>query len=192
LIARFSEATKNRKDIEIVKLETKYPQGGEKQLVYAVTGKTIPTGKLPAQVGAIVMNAGTVYAVYEAVYKDKPLYKRVVTVTGDAMFSTANYMVRIGTSFDYIIEKCGGFKSEPAKIIMGGPMMGIAQYRTDVPTVKTTSGILALSSKRVIIEPNPKCIRCGKCVDVCPMNLLPCNLSIYARKQNLKSCKSSM
>ena len=187
VIERYQEITKGRSDIEIVPLKTKYPQGGEKQLVYAVTGRVIPTGKLPSEVGAIIMNAGTVYAIYEMIHKRKPLYERVVTVTGDALISTANYKVRIGTPFDYIIEKSGGFKKEPAKIIMGGPMMGAAQYRTDIPVVKTTSGILCLTKKSVQKPERTMCIRCGKCVDACPMNLVPCMLSQYAEKKNYEA-----
>ncbi len=184
VIARYMDIVKGRSDIEIVPLQTKYPQGGEKQLVYAVSGRIIPTGKLPSEVGAIIMNAGTVYAIYEMIYRRKPLYERVITVTGDAVFSTANYKVRIGSTFDYVIEKCGGFKEEPAKIIMGGPMMGMTQYRTDIPVVKTTSGILCLTAKSVDKPNNTFCIRCGKCVDACPMNLLPCVLSMYAEKKD--------
>ncbi|MBQ1333994.1 MAG: electron transport complex subunit RsxC [Clostridia bacterium] len=184
VIDRYQEMVKNRSDIEIVPLKTKYPQGGEKQLVYAVSGRVIPTGKLPSEVGAIIMNAGTVYAIYEMIQRRKPLFERIVTVTGDAVFSTANVRVRIGSTFDYVLEKCGGFKEEPAKVIMGGPMMGAAQYRTDIPVVKTTSGILCLTKKSVEKPERTFCIRCGKCINACPMNLLPVMLSMYAEKKD--------
>jgi electron transport complex protein RnfC len=130
------------------------------------------------------MNAGTVYAIYEMIQRRKPLFERIVTVTGDAVFSTANVRVRIGSTFDYVLEKCGGFKEEPAKVIMGGPMMGAAQYRTDIPVVKTTSGILCLTKKSVEKPERTFCIRCGKCINACPMNLLPVMLSMYAEKKD--------
>ena len=168
---------KEGNDIEIVSLHTKYPQGGEKQLIKALTNREVPPAKLPFDVGCIVDNVQTAYAIYEAVYNKKPLYERVLTVTGDAIGEPANLRVRIGTPISYIIEKSGGEKTTLGKLINGGPMMGIAQYVDSAPVIKGTSGILLLSKKQVSIkEPDP-CIRCGICVEACPMNLMPTEIA---------------
>ena len=162
------------RNIETVALETKYPQGGEKQLIKAITGKEVPPGGLPMDVGCLVQNVGTIFAVYEAVYFNKPLIERVITVSGDCMYRPGNYLVRIGTTIRDIAEK---FKielfKEPAKIITGGPMMGISEPLLDVPVIKSTSGVLFLSDEAADNLEEGPCIKCAKCVDVCPVRLSP-------------------
>ncbi len=162
---------------EIVVLPTKYPQGSEKHLIKAITGREVPSGGLPMDVGVVVQNVGTARAIYQAVRYGKPLVERVTTLTGDAVAGPGNYLVRIGTTFRYLIEKTGGFKSDPAKVINGGPMMGIAQYTLDVPVIKGTSGIIAFTEKRVFLAEEGPCIRCGKCIEVCPMFLMPTTMA---------------
>lgn len=175
--------------IVIDTLKKKYPQGSEKQLIYAVTKRVIPTGKLPADVGVIVVNIDTCTAIARRFMYGKPLMRRIVTVVGTPFKQNANYKVRIGTPIDYIIEQNGGFREDPAKIIMGGPMMGIAQFRLDVPIIKGTSAILALNEKEAKIPEEEPCIRCGKCVKNCPMNLMPLYISENAKKGDLEACE---
>jgi len=175
--------------ITVDTLKKKYPQGSEKQLIYAVTKREIPTGKLPADVGVIVVNIDTCTAIARRFMYGKPLMRRIVTVVGTPFKQNANYKVRIGTPIDYIIEQNGGFIRNPGKVIMGGPMMGIAQFRLDVPIIKGTSAILALTDKEALIPPEDPCIRCGKCVEHCPMNLMPLYLQQYAKKGDLDNCE---
>lgn len=170
-------------DIRIVTLKTKYPQGSEKQLIDAITGRKIPPGKLPADVGAIVDNVDTVASICRAVTKGRPLISRIVTVAGDCIGNPVNFRVRIGTPFNYIVEKAGGFKKEPRKVIMGGPMMGIAQISLDTPVVKGTSGLLAFGRKFARAQEETTCLRCGKCVEICPMRLVPLEIN-NAYKRN--------
>jgi len=170
-------------------LKKKYPQGSEKQLIYAVTKRVVPAGKLPADVGVIVINIDTCTAIARRFMYGKPLMRRIVTVVGTPFSQNANYKVRIGTPIDYIIEQNGGFIKNPAKVIIGGPMMGVAQFRLDVPIIKGTSAILALTEKEAYIPPEDPCIRCGKCVQNCPMNLMPLYLQQYAVKGDLDTCE---
>lgn len=159
--------------LTVVPLNVKYPQGAEKQLIKAITNRNVPAGGLPMDVKCLVHNVGTAKAVRDAVSSSKPLYERVVTVTGSGIKESKNLMVRIGTPFQKLIDFCGGISEDTIKIVNGGPMMGIAQYTLDVPVTKGTSGILVLTSKEAKLpEPEP-CIRCARCVDACPMNLLP-------------------
>jgi electron transport complex protein RnfC len=170
--------------IEVYALHVKYPQGGEKQLIKAITGQEVPSGGLPVDVGVIVFNVGTAFAVYEALQKNKPLFERIVTVTGKNLKQTGNFRIRIGTSISAAIEAAGGLPTDAGKIIMGGPMMGKALGSADIPVVKGTSGILILSdteSSRPAIHP---CVRCAKCVSVCPMGLAP-YLLMPLSQQNL-------
>lgn len=160
------------RDIEVVLLKTRYPQGSEKQLIFAITGREVPAGGLPFDVGCYVQNVGTAVAIYEAIALNKPLYERVVTVTG-AVNNPGNFLVPIGTPIKNLIDAAGGSLGEIGKVIMGGPMMGIAQKSLEVPVVKGTSGILIQSINDVFIDDPTPCIRCGSCVDVCPMGLLP-------------------
>lgn len=177
-IALFQKLVNESGDnLKVVALNVKYPQGAEKQLIKAITNRKVPAGGLPMDVGCLVHNVGTAKAVYEAIALNKPLYERVVTVSGRGIRQPKNLRVRIGTPFQNLIDFCGGLNDDTVKIINGGPMMGIAQYTLEVPVTKGTSGILALTSSETrIAEPQP-CIRCGRCVEVCPMNLLPNTLA---------------
>ena len=178
--------------IEIVPLKTKYPQGAEKQLIYAVTGRKVPRGGLPMDVGAIVQNIDTCASVARAVVYEMPLISRIVTVTGDCVKNPANVRVRIGTPFNYIIEKTGGLRAHPKKVIMGGPMMGIAVPNLTVPVIKGTSAILTFG-KRIsgaTIDKAATCIRCGKCVCACPMHLMPLYLKEAAQLGDFERLKT--
>ena len=168
--------------LEVVELNVKYPQGSEKQLIKAAVNREVPPGKLPLDVGVVVQNVGTAVAVYEACRYSKPLYERVLTVTGDAAANPGNYRVRIGTSIGDVIEQSGGFKDgvQPGKVVLGGPMTGFAQESLDVPVVKGTSGILLFSEEMVVKSEHMACVRCGKCVDHCPMNLYPNYIGVHA------------
>lgn len=173
------EALKNvaSEGIEVVALKMQYPQGGEKQLIEAVMGRRVPSGALPIEVGAVVQNVGSVFAVYEAVQKNKPLFERLVTVTGKQLEHPKNLLVRVGTPIDELITLCGGEPADTAKVVNGGPMMGRAMSNTAVGTTKGTSGVLLFGSKEGIREKAGECISCAKCVDVCPMGLEPYLLS---------------
>ncbi|MBD3296360.1 MAG: electron transport complex subunit RsxC [Candidatus Omnitrophica bacterium] len=167
----------NIANIKLAQLKTKYPQGGEKQLISAISGKEVPPGKLPLDIGFIVQNVGTAYAVYEAVYLDKPLMERVVTLSGDCLNRPGNYVIRTGMTIGDIVEKCGiKLEQDPVKVIMGGPMMGFTQPTLDTPVLKSTSGILFLSEKVAGEQEENPCIKCAKCVDVCPVNLVPTDI----------------
>ncbi len=168
--------------ITVVPLKTKYPQGAEKTLIKVILDREVPSGGLPMDVGAVVQNVGTMVAVADAVVSGLPLVERVATVTGGAIAEPKNLLLRIGTTFAQAVEQCGGFAAPPAKLIMGGPMMGMAQCRLDVPVIKGTSGILALSEDDVNAGEEKPCIRCGRCVDACPMGLVPSMLSILGQR----------
>lgn len=167
-------------DIKVVMLGKKYPLGGERQLAYAVTGRRIPQGKIPADYGAVVHNVGTCFAVCEAVEQGKPLYEKVITVSGDAVNTPKNLWVKVGTSVKEIVDFCGGEAANPKKAVLGGPMTGVALASYDNYTHKTTSGILLLSSKEAAADEPTPCLNCGKCADVCPMHLMPMNTAFYS------------
>jgi electron transport complex protein RnfC len=181
--------------VEVVALKVKYPQGAEKQLIKAVVNREVPSGGLPFDVGVIVQNVGTAFAVFEAVTRGKPLIERVLTVNGDGVKERKNLLVRIGTPFSEVIAFCGGITAEPdgtegaRRVIMGGPMMGLSQYTLDVPVVKGTSGILVMA-KGARGEPSTICIKCGRCVQVCPMSLMPNRISDYAEIEKFDLCDS--
>ncbi len=169
--------------VEVVTLEVKYPQGAEKQLIKTLVNREVPSsGGLPMDVGVLVQNVGTAAAVDEAVRRGIPLIERVVTVTGEGIQDPKNLRVRIGTPIRDLLEACGGFAARPGKLILGGPMMGLNQYTTDVPVIKGTSGVLVLPDVQVNVEEPRNCIRCGTCVSVCPMNLLPNVLGALATR----------
>ncbi|MDC7124176.1 MAG: electron transport complex subunit RsxC [Spirochaetales bacterium] len=160
-------------ELDVIPLKLKYPQGDEKQLIKAVSGREVPSGGLPIAVGCVVINAGTVNAIYEAVVLEKPLYERVVSVSGNGIKNPGNYLTRVGTPVSALIEACGGTNGTPAKIVVGGPMMGFTIYDTETPVAKGTSGILVLTEKEVNAEKRTSCLSCGKCIGVCPMGLNP-------------------
>lgn len=172
-IARLREASKGEPRIEVQALKTKYPQGAERNLVYAVTGRRLNSRKLPADLGCVVSNTDTVSAVGMAVCERMPLMRRIVTVTGDAIAEPQNFRVKTGTNLAELVEAAGGFRKEPAKVIAGGPMMGMALTVLDIPVTKTTSALLALSQDEVEELAPTDCIRCGRCVRACPSGLVP-------------------
>jgi electron transport complex protein RnfC len=176
--------------IEVAVLQTKYPQGAEKSIIYAITGRSVGTGELPLEVGVVVSNVATSKAIADAIQKGKPLYERVVTVTGRGIAEPKNLMVRIGTPFSELIKHSGGFKGKPGKVISGGPMMGIAQFTLDVPVIKGSGGILVLPEEEVKEEPVLPCIKCGKCLEVCPSGLQPLFISAYALKNDVEKADS--
>lgn len=185
-IAALQEKARQASGIQICPLKLKYPQGGEKQLIQAVTGKSVPSGALPIAVGAVVQNVGTVYAVYEAVMKHKPLFERVVTVTGKSLKEPGNYLCRIGTPIGKLIEAAGGLPEDTGKVISGGPMMGKALTTTDVPITKGSSGVLLLPKEEAVRKPYRNCIRCAKCVSICPMGLEPYYLMTLSEHNKLE------
>jgi len=165
--------------ISVFPLRTRYPQGAEKMLIYALTGREVPAGGLPADVGCVVLNVRTAYQIWDALFNGRPVIERIVTVAGDAVGEPKNLLVRIGTPIRELVEACGGFAREPRKLIAGGPMMGIALSSLDVPVVKGTSGVLALSEGAAFWGEQEECIRCGRCVEACPVGLLPYELNAY-------------
>ncbi len=168
--------------VEVHALKVKYPQGGEKQLIKALINREVPSGGLPIDIGAVVHNVGTAFAVYEAVQKNKPLFERVVTVTGKKLQKPTNYVVRIGTSVAELIAAAGGLPEDTGKVVNGGPMMGKALTSTEVPVTKGTSGVIVFQSKESKRGTDSVCIRCGKCVSVCPMGLEPYLLNRLSQK----------
>lgn len=175
--------------VRIKVLKSQYPQGGEKQLIRNVLGKEVPSGKLPFDIGVLVHNVGTVFAIYEAVYKNKPLYERVVTVTGSCVANPKNLLVRIGTPIKELIDFCG-LKEEPAKVIIGGPMMGVAQFSDQVPVIKSTSGVVLFSKREAAALEEDFCIRCGACVRECPAGLMPCMINLSSQNGFWDQAKS--
>jgi electron transport complex protein RnfC len=185
------EISRRGVDIQVVALKTRYPQGDEKQLLKALIGREVPSGGLPLDIGAVVSNVGTVYAIYEAVALGKPLIERIVTVTGSALKSPANFKVRIGTPVGNLLEECGGFSGKLGKIVAGGPMMGFALADPDVPVVKGTSGILALSDRESRTVSQTPCIGCGRCMSACPFGLSPTTLYKWIEHREYAEAMSS-
>jgi len=171
--------------IKVAKLKSRYPQGAEKMLIYSVTGRKVPAGKLPADVGVIVLNVNSVSFISEYLKTGMPLIKRTVTVDGSAVKNPSNVEVLIGTPLEDVFNFTGGFKSEPHKILMGGPMMGIAQFSMQAPVLKHTNALLAFDESDAEIPTESQCIRCGRCVKACPMNLLPLFLNFNVLRENL-------
>lgn len=181
-IAKLKRLTMNDPRITVKGLKTKYPQGAERQLIYASTRRAIDSGRLPSDVGCIVDNVDTVVAIYHAVIEGKPLMHRIVTVTGDAIADPRNFIVRIGTNYHELVEEAGGFKKEPVKIISGGPMMGFGIFDLDVPTTKTASALLCMTKDDVSRWEPSACINCGRCVEVCPGRVVPSRLADLAER----------
>lgn len=174
------ELTKDEDRMSVKAIKTKYPQGAERMLIYAVTGRAINSDMLPADAGCIVDNVDTIVAINRAVREGKPLMHRIVTVTGDAIADPRNFIVRIGTNYAELVEEAGGFKQDPVKIISGGPMMGFGIFDLNVPTTKTASALLCLTKDDVSAMEPTACINCGRCSEACPERLLPGRLSTYA------------
>lgn len=188
-VSILTDKLKQQDEVELVVLPTRYPQGAEKQLIQAVTGRQVPPGHLPFSVGCAVFNAGTVAAVYRAVYEGKPVTKRIVTVTGEGVKEPKNLIVRIGTPFAQVIEAAGGLTEDACKVLSGGPMMGTAQGELAAPVLKGTNAVLCLTSANPTPE-RPVCIRCSKCVEVCPMHLQPLYLYRYEAARNLDALQA--
>jgi electron transport complex protein RnfC len=167
--------------LEVVSLKTKYPQGAEKMLIKAVTGKEVPPGKLPMDVGAVIQNIGTAIAIHDAIVKGEVLITAALTVSGKGIKSPKNLIVPVGTSIQNVIDYCGGVTDDAVKIIVGGPMMGFAQFDLHAPVMKATSGILVLTKDEVAENPETPCLRCGQCVGACPLNLMPTKLARYSQ-----------
>ena len=174
------DLTINEPKITVKALKTKYPQGAERQLIYASTGRAINSSMLPADAGCVVDNVDTVVAIYHAVKEGKPLMNRIVTITGDAVNDPRNFYVRIGMNYKDLIEEAGGLKTEPEKVVSGGPMMGFALFDLNVPTTKTASALLFLTKDEVSMMEPSACINCGRCVEVCPGRVVPKKLAIMA------------
>ncbi len=172
--------TKDETRISVKALKTKYPQGAERQIIYAATGRSINSSMLPADAGCVVNNVDTIVAVYHAGDEGRPLMNRIVTVTGDAVADPRNFIVRIGTNYHELVEEAGGFKEEPVKIISGGPMMGFGIFDLNVPTTKTASALLCLTQDDVSRMEPSACINCGRCVEACPSRLVPSMLADFA------------
>jgi len=167
--------------LEVVSLKTKYPQGAEKMLIKAVTGKEVPPGKLPMDVGAVIQNIGTAIAIHDAIVNGEVLITAALTVSGKGIKNPKNLIVPVGTSIQNVIDYCGGVTDDAVKIVVGGPMMGVAQFDLHAPVMKATSGILVLTKDDVAENPETPCLRCGQCVGACPLNLMPTKLSRYSQ-----------
>ena len=178
------------KGVSVEPLKVKYPQGAEKQLIKALINREVPSGKLPIEVGCVVHNVGTSLSVYEAVQKNKPLIERVVTLTGKTVKKPSNSMVRIGTPVSVLIEAAGGMPEDTGKVINGGPMMGKALNDLEAPVTKGTSGILIFTREETPRPPLQNCIRCAKCLTICPMGLEPYLLAVLADKKRLEECEA--
>lgn len=178
-IEAIKKACEGHNKIKVLTIKTKYPQGSEKQLIQACTGREVEKGKLPASSGVLVINVDTAVAIHRAIVRGRPLMRKVVTFAGSAIKNPGNYKIRLGTPIDEIVEDIGGLNVEPSKIIVGGPMMGTSTYKLKIPVMKTTSGILLFAAEEAEIPPERNCIRCGRCVACCPIGLMPYALNQF-------------
>lgn len=183
-IKKLQELVQSEKRIEVQVLKTKYPQGAERQLIYASTGRKINSSMLPADVGCVVNNIDTAISIYMAVCESTPLMRRIITVTGDAIKEPRNFSVKTGTNYRELVEEAGGFIAKPEKIISGGPMMGLAIYSLDIPITKTSSALLCMTEDEVAKYEPSACIRCGRCVQACPCKLIPQKMFEYAENSD--------
>ena len=181
-IEKLRNLTKDETRIQVKELKTKYPQGSERQLIYASCGRRLHSAKLPSDVGCIVDNVDTIVAIYHAVVEGRPLMERIITVTGDCVRNPRNYKVHIGMNYHELLDESGNFTKKPAKIISGGPMMGFSLFQLDVPTTKTASALLCLSRDDISREKETACINCGRCAAVCPSRILPGRLADFAER----------
>lgn len=185
-IKKIQELVKNEPRISVLPIKTKYPQGWERTLIYSVTGRKINSDMLPAEVGCIVDNVDTVISIYHAVAESTPLIRRIITITGDAIQNPQNYNVRLGTSYQQLIEAAGGYQTEPKKLISGGPMMGQAILHTDIPVTKVSSALIAMAEDELAENPTTACIHCGRCVRVCPSRVVPQKMVIAAANSDIE------
>ncbi len=185
-VESMKKAAEGYANIEVKVLRTKYPQGAEKNLIDALTNRRVPGGKLPAHIGCVVQNVATASQIYKSVVQGVPLIERIVSVTGDAVANPKNLRVKLGTTVADLIAYCGGFREDPVKVISGGPMMGVTLQTTDVPVVKGTSGILCLGKSEAVLPESGDCIRCARCVDTCPMDLMPYLLNSLSQRNKLE------
>jgi electron transport complex protein RnfC len=188
-IQAMQEATRDETNIQIVPLKVRYPQGWENILIKAILDREVPPGDLPLDVGVIVANLGTAAAISDAMRLGYPLIERVVSITGPGIIESKNLRVRVGTPFSDLIEQCGGFKSKASKIVAGGPMMGFAMFDVNVPVVKGTTNILIFSDKDARIQEQQPCIKCGKCVSVCPVGLIPTMIASLSKKGKFEAAE---
>jgi electron transport complex protein RnfC len=190
-IKLLSEKLKSEPGLEVVSLKTKYPQGAEKMLIKAVNGKEVPPGKLPMDVGAVIQNIGTAIAVHDAVVKGEVLTTAALTVSGKGIKIPKNLLVPVGTPVQNVIDFCGGVTEDAVKIVVGGPMMGVAQFDLHAPVMKATSGILVLTKDEVVENPETPCLRCGQCVGACPLNLVPTKLARYSQLNKFEEAEDA-
>ena len=190
-IKLLEDKVQNEEGLEIVSLKTKYPQGAEKMLIKAVTGKEVPPGKLPMDVGAVIQNIGTAISIHDAVVHGEVLTTAALTVSGKGIKIPQNLIVPVGTPIQNVIDFCGGVTDDAVKIVVGGPMMGNAQFDLNAPVMKATSGILVLTKDEVTENPETPCLRCGQCVGACPLNLLPTKLSRYSQLQRYEDAEGA-
>ncbi|MCK6603587.1 MAG: electron transport complex subunit RsxC [Ignavibacteriaceae bacterium] len=184
------KALSSEKSITLAVAKTKYPQGAEKMLIYVATGRKVPPGKLPMDVGVIVQNVGTSVAVFDAIVNGLPQTTATITVTGRGIKNPKNLIVPVGTQIKTVLEHCGGLTEDAAKVIAGGPMMGIPQYELNAPVLKATSGLLILNKKEARKSDQTACLRCGKCIDVCPLNLLPTKLARLSQLEKYEDAEA--
>jgi electron transport complex protein RnfC len=180
------KAVAGREGFSVEAMDVIYPQGAEKQLIYAITKRKVPAGGLPMDVGVLVQNVGTALAAYEAVRYNRPLIERIVTVTGSGIREPKNVLARVGTRFEDLVNFCGGLEGDAAKCINGGPMRGVAQYSLDAAVTKGTSGLVILRQEEVAQFVSDACVRCARCLDACPMRLNPSALSIFTEKMRFE------
>lgn len=183
-IAKLKELTKDEPRMEVLALKTKYPQGAERQLIFATTGRAINSSILPADAGCVVDNVETLIGIHYAVIDERPVMERIVTVSGDGVKAPGNFKVLFGTNQRELVEAAGGFLDEPEKVISGGPMMGFAMFTLDTPITKTSSSILCLTKDEVAANEPSACINCGRCVEVCPSRIIPSRLADFAEHHN--------